>query len=632
MASAGDRLQIVLAAKNEISGEIKQTKADLTSLGRTASDLADRMERGEQGLQNEYEQTRHEIERNRQKLIDLGRKQAEANREYKRLTTSGRDAAMTLTRSFDKVTRGLGITGDKATALRRSLERLDEGAFSFKSKWGSALGSVDRKMDGTRRSGGLMAGGWGKMAGWAAVAAGAVAGLSSSFSLLSSSVSEARQAQKSAAQMAAVMRSMGRTEAPRAIEKMISHLSSLSGVDDDALREMTNVMFTFGNVTGKTFTKANSLALDLSVAFGKDLQSSAVMVGKALNDPAKGLTALSRIGVSFTQEQQDQVKAMMAVGDIAGAQKIIMHELGRQVKGSAAAQADGADKAKVAWGNLKESVGDVLITAGKSGGDLVGALKSATKWIKQNKDTIVSVVQKIISVVYKIISIWLKWVSIFLKGLGYIIGGIASLLQYMAWLDPRLQQAADNTKALAKGFGNASKAADDASKKFNALSYGANDASQQTKKLKDRLDAIGTSVDNLKRKDIDKLLGSNRIPGVNSQGGTTARFAGGPVAAGQTYLVGEIGPELFVPNGGGEPQMVGMGGMELRDFHASGTIIPTSLVGAYMAANQPTAATLPVSGGATVNIGTINATADVDVEAAVLNAQLRADRIARERR
>lgn len=104
------------------------------------------------------------------------------------------------------------------------------------------------------------------------------------------------------------------------------------------------------------------------------------------------------------------------------------------------------------------------------------------------------------------------------------------------------------------------------------------------------------------------------------------------MAAGQTYLVGEIGPELFVPNGGGEPQMVGMGGMELRDFHASGTIIPTSLVGAYMAANQPTAATLPVSGGATVNIGTINATADVDVEAAVLNAQLRADRIARERR
>ena len=79
MASAGDRLQIVLAAKNEISGEIKQTKSDLTSLGRTASALADRMERGEQGLQNEYEQTRHEIERNRQKLIDLGRKQAEAN-------------------------------------------------------------------------------------------------------------------------------------------------------------------------------------------------------------------------------------------------------------------------------------------------------------------------------------------------------------------------------------------------------------------------------------------------------------------------------------------------------------------------------------------------------------------------
>jgi phage-related minor tail protein len=107
---------------------------------------------------------------------------------------------------------------------------------------------------------------------------------------------------------------------------------------------MTNVLFTFGNVTGKTFTKANELALDLSVAFGKDLSSSAVMVGKALNNPAKGLTALSRIGVSFTTQQEDQVKAMMEVGDIAGAQKIILAELSKQVSGSAKAQADGIAK------------------------------------------------------------------------------------------------------------------------------------------------------------------------------------------------------------------------------------------------------------------------------------------------
>ena len=48
------------------------------------------------------------------------------------------------------------------------------------------------------------------------------------------------------------------------------------------------------------------------------------MVGKALNDPLKGLTALSRIGVQFTAQQQEQIKAMVEVGDVAGAQKIIL--------------------------------------------------------------------------------------------------------------------------------------------------------------------------------------------------------------------------------------------------------------------------------------------------------------------
>jgi hypothetical protein len=631
VATAGDRLQIVLAAKNEISGEIKQTKSDLTSLGRTASALADRMERGEQGLQGEYEQTRREIERNRVKLIELGRKQAQASREYKQLTTAGKTSAMTLTRSFDKVSRGLGLTGDKATTLRRNLERLDEGAFSFKTKWGSALGSVDRKMDGTRRSGGVMAAGWGKVAGAAAAVTGGVMAMSGAFNFLAGSVQEARDARKAAAQTAAVLRSMGRTESPAALTKMIDQIARMSGIDDDEIRSLTNVMLTFGNVTGDTFTKANRLAVDLSAAFGKDLQSSAVMVGKALNDPAKGLTALSRIGVSFTQQQQDQVKAMMAVGDIAGAQKIIMHELGRQVKGSAAAQSDAIGRTQVAWGNLKEAIGETLMSAGTGGFGLAEELRKATKWIKQHKVEIVAVLQKIISVVFKVISIWLKWQSIALKAFGYIIGGIASLLQAMAWLDPSMQGAADNAKALAKGFGDASEKADRASKYFNDLAKKSGEASGAAQRLKDKLKAIGVEVDNLNGKKVKNLLDNNRVPGVNSQGGVT-RFAGGPVAAGQTYLVGEIGPELFVPNGGGEPQMVGMGGMELRDFHASGTIIPTSLVGAYMAANQPTAATLPVSGGATVNIGTINASADVDVEAAVLNAQLRADRIARERR
>jgi hypothetical protein len=58
---------------------------------------------------------------------------------------------------------------------------------------------------------------------------------------------------------------------------------------------------------------------------------------KALNDPIKGITALSRVGVSFTQQQKDQIKAMQDAGNTAGAQAIILAELTKEFGGSAAA-------------------------------------------------------------------------------------------------------------------------------------------------------------------------------------------------------------------------------------------------------------------------------------------------------
>ncbi len=567
MASAGDRLQIVIGAKDELSAELRQTRKELTTLGRTANDIQRRIESGEQGLQNEYEQTRREIQRVTTEHKDLARKQSEVNREFRDMTTSSRRAGAQMTQSMDRAGREMGIANGKAHKLERTTGRMRSG--------------------------------WAKFAGIAAVVTGAVYAASGAFSMLSGSIEEARGARKALAQTGAVLRSMGRKETAKSIENMLDQLSRMSGIDDDNLREMSNTLLTFGNVTGDTFTKANELALDLSVAFGKDLQSSAIMVGKALNDPSKGLTALTRVGVSFTKQQEEQVKAMMETGDIAGAQKIILGELTRQVSGSASAQADSIDKANVAWGNLKEAIGEVLLSS-STGFDLVGVIEDATRWIKQNKDTIVSVLQKIISVIFKVISVFLKWESIVIKGIGYVIGAYASLVQAMAWLDPSLQDNADSAKRLADQFGDTSAALDSASKFFDRLSRDANDASQSTKKLKDKLDSVGVSVDRLNRKKVNNLLRDTQIPGVNSQGGTTVRFAGGPVMPGSNYLVGEIGPELFVPNAG-EPRMVGMGGPEVRDFHTSGTIIPTAMVGSYMASHAAQvaapAAVAPAGGG-----------------------------------
>ena len=396
------------------------------------------------------------------------------------------------------------------------------------------------------------------------------------------------------------MKSMGRTEAPKRINAMIDQLEAMSGIDGDNIREMTNVLFTFGNVTGKTFDKANQLALDVSVAFGKDLTSSAVMVGKALNDPAKGLTALTRIGVQFTAQQTEQVKAMMEVGDVAGAQKIILKELSKQVGGSAAAQADSIQKTQVAWGNLKEAIGEVLLSFGSgSGMDLAGMLNKATKWIKRHKGEIVSVLQLIMSAVFKLISVFLKWQSIVLKTFGYLFGAMATTLGVLAKLGLVSDDTAAQVKALADGFGVASKKGDEASKYFDKLSKRFRESGTEGERLKNKLRGIGIEVDNLNQKKVKNLLRDNRIPGLNSQGGTMLAM-GGPVTPGLTALVGEIGPELFVP-AIGRPRVIGADGPEILDFHTSGTVIPNHLlVPAVAAAAAP--APVAVQSGPGVHI------------------------------
>mgnify|MGYP000852463475 FL=1 len=471
---AADEMQVRLTAKDDLTRELKNATKNIAKLEAQLRDLGDATT-------------------------------PEAERDVRRLTTA-------LDKAYDKSKVLSGAVG-------KLDEDLDQMGYSAK-RAGDKTQAMSRDIDDSRRKSKAFAAGWGKMVGVVAGVTAAIGAASGAFQLLGNSITEARSARKAMAQTAAVMKSMGRTEAPKRINKMIDQLESMSGIDGDNIREMTNVMLTFGNVQGKTLEKANGLALDLSVAFGKDLQSSAVMVGKALNDPTKGLTALTRVGVSFTKEQQEQVKAMMEVGDLAGAQKIILGELTRQVKGSAEAQADGVGKAQVAWGNLQEAIGETLLSVGSGSGiDIADMLGQATKWIKRNKEEIVSTIEMILSVIFKLISVWLKWESIVLKGIGYIIGGVASVLKVMAFLDPSLKGAAEKAEGLAMGFGEASAKADKASKKFDELAQGMGKSAREGQKLKDKLSAIGVEVDNLNGKKVKRLLDNNRVPGVNSQGG-----------------------------------------------------------------------------------------------------------------
>lgn len=208
---------------------------------------------------------------------------------------------------------------------------------------------------------------------------------------LESSIGEAREAQKVSALTAQVIKSTGGAAGISAaqVDRLSSAISRKTGIDDEQISSAQNLLLTFKNIKseGGIYEGATRSLVDMGAAMAAasggqlDLKSSTTLVGKALNDPIKGLSALSRVGVTFTAGQQDQIKALVASGNTMKAQKLILRELNSEFGGAAASQATNADKARVAWGNLKEQIGGLLLPvidklAGVFSGKVVPAIST----------------------------------------------------------------------------------------------------------------------------------------------------------------------------------------------------------------------------------------------------------------
>lgn len=181
-----------------------------------------------------------------------------------------------------------------------------------------------------------------------------------------SAVKAAQESTEAMGQVDAALKSMGNA-AGRTREQLRALASKQMRTslydDDEILRRVTANLLTFGNVAGDNFDRAQQAAIDLSARLGQDLQQSAVMVGKALNDPIKGLSALRRVGIQFTEQQEKQIKAMAEAGNAAGAQAVMLAELERQFVGSAQAMrdADPMAAAKMSWAEFQETIGEKLL-------------------------------------------------------------------------------------------------------------------------------------------------------------------------------------------------------------------------------------------------------------------------------
>jgi hypothetical protein len=197
----------------------------------------------------------------------------------------------------------------------------------------------------------------------------------------------AEESEQVARQTDAVLRSMDALAwtSADAVAAQATNLSNMSGIDDELIQMGQNRLLTFGNIQDN-FERTTAAMVDIAAARGEDMTSVAEAIGKALNDPASGLQRLTRMGIQFTDQQEDQVRAMVEAGDVAGAQAVMLEELERQYGGSAAAQATASQRLSTIWGNLQEQLGGYLLPYAEKfatwmGENLPGALERAKDFI-----------------------------------------------------------------------------------------------------------------------------------------------------------------------------------------------------------------------------------------------------------
>lgn len=150
------------------------------------------------------------------------------------------------------------------------------------------------------------------------------------------------------------------------LQDMASEMQKTTLFGDEAiLKDATAQLLTFTNISGNEFKRTQKAALDLATRLDGDLKSASIQLGKALNDPVKNLSALSRSGIQFSDEQKTLINSLVETGNQAEAQRVILAELEKQYGGSAEAAAAAGlgpmQQLANSFGDLQEQFGEILL-------------------------------------------------------------------------------------------------------------------------------------------------------------------------------------------------------------------------------------------------------------------------------
>lgn len=216
------------------------------------------------------------------------------------------------------------------------------------------------------------------------------------------------------------------------------------------IMDMQSQLVTFPAVTKATFGDASQAIIDLATRTHRGLNEVSIMVGKALQDPERGITALRRVGVNFNDTQTEIIKKMVETGHVGQAQAAILHELQTEFAGSAqaAANSDPLFKYNKLMGSIHLQVGEVAVKIQEKFIPvlewLADAFKNTIEWIQKHKELVEIVGSVLLGVGAAIAGIivvtqvwtavqWLLNIALLSNPIGLLITAIGALVGFVIY-------------------------------------------------------------------------------------------------------------------------------------------------------------------------------------------------------
>lgn len=284
--------------------------------------------------------------------------------------------------------------------------------------------------------------------------------------MFSSTVKAAEEQQDVSAQLQAGLKSTGGAagvtmQQMQDLAEAQSKVTDFSKLQTEAIEK---VALTFTSVNKDIFPQTISLSEDMAQRLGIQGSQAMTMIGKAMDDPIKGMGALHRVGVSFTDQQKDQIKALVAAGDTMGAQKILLGELSKEYGGSAtAAGATFAGQQAILahqFDEVKEKIGTALLPVlaqltGMITSNVLPVVQQFAQWFSDNLPGAIQQVQETLGPVIATIG---NLADAFQTGAtdgGGFAGGLSNLLYSLDTISPIFDTVGDAVNTVADAFDQA---------------------------------------------------------------------------------------------------------------------------------------------------------------------------------